>query len=177
MAIIVFCLLFYAIGVLLRLIDSFIFAPDVEAIVVEVVAGFLFAVMFSFDFIAKRKDALLDSADTSLASIGAQESGNEVGSELDVFQSIGVQKSTVTVEAAGVEQKDHSASIKEVIERPSRICPACRKEFTLPVYESDYIVDFGPPKQSNLIKLCPNCGVSIALKRIGSLNEEDIWKE
>ena len=174
---IVFCLLFYAIGVLLRLIDSFIFAPDVEAIVVEVVAGFLFALMFSFDFIEKRKGVLSDGPDMCLSSISAQESGNEVESELDVSESLEVQKSTILVEAAGVEPKNHSLPVKELIERPVRICPACRKEFTLPVYESDYIVDFGSPKQSNLIKRCLNCGVSIALKRIGAVEDEHVWKE
>jgi hypothetical protein len=127
--IIVFCLLFYAIGVLLRLIDSFVFAPDVEAIVVEVVAGILFALMFSFDFIEKRKGMPLDSPDSYLLSIGAQESGNsKVVPDFDVSQSIKVQKSTILVEAASVEPKNYSVPVKELIERAVRICPACRKE-------------------------------------------------
>ncbi len=65
---------------------------------------------------------------------------------------------------------------KATIPLTKLICPACRKEFSLPIYEKDLIVDFGPPKKSNIIKPCPNCGVSIPLKRKVVVEEEDLWK-
>jgi uncharacterized membrane protein len=176
-AIIVFCLLFYAMGVVLHLVASFIFAPDIEAILAEVVAVILLVVMFYLDFIEKRRGTPLDSHRTDLSSISARENVKHVESDPEVIQSVKVQKSTIKVEAAKAEQ-NQSALVKQLITHPTYlICPVCRKEFSLPIYERDYIVDFGPPKQSNLIKHCLYCGASISLKRIGTVEEEGIWKD
>ena len=85
-----------------------------------------------------------------------------------------VQKSTIIFKD---DQKTLLAK-QPIIQLTKVICPACRKEFSLPDYEKDYIVDFGPPKKTNLIKKCPNCKTAVPLKyNIGILEEEDIWKE
>jgi hypothetical protein len=56
------------------------------------------------------------------------------------------------------------------------ICPACRREFELPIYLGDLIVDFGSPKPSNIFKQCTNCGAVVALKQKGA-SEVYVWKE
>jgi hypothetical protein len=45
------------------------------------------------------------------------------------------------------------------------ICPSCRKMFKMPAYLGELLVDFGPKNASNLLKECPNCGATIALKQ------------
>jgi hypothetical protein len=56
------------------------------------------------------------------------------------------------------------------------ICPACRREFELPIYLGDLIVDFGSPKQSSIFKQCTNCGAVVTLKKMGE-SEDYVWKE
>lgn len=56
------------------------------------------------------------------------------------------------------------------------ICPACRREFELPIYLGDMMVNFGPPKTSNIVHQCLYCGAIIALKQKDAI-EEDVWKE
>jgi hypothetical protein len=74
------------------------------------------------------------------------------------------------------EEEEKPPTKQVTIPRTKLICPACRKEFSLPIYEKDLIVDFGPLKKSNIIKPCPNCGAAIALKRKVVVEEEDLWE-
>ena len=94
---------------------------------------------------------------------------------LTFSQPVNIQKSTSILELDLAKPKNHST--QPLITQPTRlICPTCRKEFNIPFFEGNLMVDFGPPKQSNLIKLCPNCEAPVPLKRIGAA-EEEIWKE
>ncbi len=113
--------------------------------------------------------------DTAPASVIAQTSMKKVDSYAELFRQFGVQKTVGRLEADKAEQEKQLPK-KPVIPPTKVTCPTCRKEFTLPNYERNYIVDFGPPKQSNLIKRCPHCDTFIALKQKGSA-EENLWKE
>jgi hypothetical protein len=89
--------------------------------------------------------------------------------------NINIQKSTSALELDLAKQKNQST--QPLITQPTKlICPTCRKEFNIPFFEGNLMVDFGPPKQSNLTKLCPHCEAPVPLKRIGA-KEEEIWKE
>jgi len=87
---------------------------------------------------------------------------------------VNLQKPTRNIELVFGEKKQ---PIKQVVVKPIKLfCPACRKEFSLGSLEGDYMINFGPPKPSNLIKYCPNCRSPISLKRKG-VAEEDIWND
>jgi hypothetical protein len=108
------------------------------------------------------------------APVIAQVSTKKVDSYAELLRQFSAQKTTSKLEADTVEQEKQLPK-KLVIPPTKLMCPACRKEFSLPIYEKDFIVDFGSPKQSNLIKPCPYCQTSIPLKRKG--DQEEIWKE
>jgi hypothetical protein len=87
---------------------------------------------------------------------------------------VNLQKPTSNIELVFGEKKQ---PVKQVVIKPTKLfCPACRKEFSLGGLEGDYMINFGPPKPSNLIKYCPNCRSPISLKRKG-VAEEDIWND
>ncbi len=106
----------------------------------------------------------------------AQKEIEKVDPYAELFRQYGFQKTTSKPEADTVKQEKLSPK-ETVIPRTKVICPACRKEIWLPDYMKEYVVDFGPPKKSNIIKICPSCQASVPLKRIGVLDEEEIWKE
>jgi hypothetical protein len=86
-----------------------------------------------------------------------------------------LQKTTNVVEADVEEQKNQS--VKQLVMEPTKLfCPACRKEFSLGIFEGEYMVNFGPPKPSNIIRYCPHCDSPIGLKRKGIV-EEDPWSD
>ncbi len=118
----------------------------------------------------KETDQALDTAAEPVIS---QTTTKKVDSYEELFRQFGFQSARYKVEADKAEQE--KLPKKPVILPTKVICPACRKEFNLPVYKKDLIVDFGSPKKSNLIEPCPYCGVLIPLKRKG--DQEDIWKE
>jgi hypothetical protein len=90
-------------------------------------------------------------------------------------QPVNIQKCTSVLEVDLAKQKNQPT--QPLIMLPTKlICPTCRKEFNIPFFEGNLMVDFGPPKPSNLIKLCPHCEGPVPLKRIG-VAEEEIWKE
>ena len=109
-------------------------------------------------------------------SVITQTSTKKVDPYVEMLRQLGVQKTARKLEADNAEQQKKLPK-KPVIPPTKVICPACRKEFNLAIYERDYIVDFGPTKKTNLIKICPNCQASIPLKRRGILGEENILKE
>lgn len=91
-----------------------------------------------------------------------------------LIQPVKTQKSTSALDLPIAKQKNQST--KQLIRQPTKlICPTCRKEFNIPFFEGNLMVDFGPPKQSNIIKRCPNCEALVPLKRLGA--KEEIWKE
>ncbi len=88
-------------------------------------------------------------------------------------QAIKVQKSEEKIEIEMSE--DDNQLFKPMKASPSKlICPACRKEFEMPAYLGELMVDFGPRKSSNLIRECRHCGTIIALKQAGASDE--VWK-
>jgi len=91
-----------------------------------------------------------------------------------LIQPVNTQKSTSALDLPLAKQKNQST--QPLIRQPTKlICPTCRKEFNIPFFEGNLMVDFGPPKQSNIIKHCPNCEALVPLKRICA--KEEIWKE
>jgi hypothetical protein len=85
-----------------------------------------------------------------------------------------LQKPKSNIELVFGEKKQPA---KQAVIKPTKLfCPACRKEFSLGSLEGDYMINFGPPKPSNIIKYCPNCRTPISLKRKG-IAEEDIWND
>jgi hypothetical protein len=113
--------------------------------------------------------------DTAPTPVIAQTSTKKVDSYAELLRQFSVQKNINKLEVDKAEQEKPLPK-KPVIPPTKVICPACRKEFSLPIYEKDLIVDFGSPKQSNTIKECPHCRTPMRLKRKGTV-EEDIWKE
>jgi hypothetical protein len=138
-------------------IKRFVSEPDIQEIINEV----------------KEPD---QAPDITSAPVIAQVSIKKVDSYAELLRQFGVQKTTSRLEADILEQEKQLPK-KPVIPPTTVLCPACRKEFNLPIYERDYIVDFGRPKRSNLIKRCPHCQTSIPLKRRGVVEEDDIWKD
>lgn len=106
-------------------------------------------------------------------AVGAIKEPNET---LDTVPSpVNIQKNTNAVEADIAEQKNQY--VKQSLMEPTKlICPACRKEFSLPIFEGDYMVNFGTPEQSNLTRYCPYCQAPISLKRKGAV-EADAWND
>lgn len=113
--------------------------------------------------------------ETAPAPVIAQKEIKKVDPYAELFRQFDFQKAS-TPEADIVKQEKLSPK-KPVIQRTKVICPACRKEIMLPDYMKDYVVDFGPPRKSDVTKICPSCQASVPLKRIGVLDEEEIWKE
>ncbi len=56
------------------------------------------------------------------------------------------------------------------------ICPACRKEFNVSIYQGVVMVDFAPPRTPKLIRSCPHCNADIPVKQKGLISE-DIWRD
>ncbi len=137
-------------------IKSFLSEPDMQEIIKEV----------------KEPD---QSPDTAPAPVIAQTSMKKVDAYAELLRRFGVQKTFSRFEADKAEQEKQLPK-KPVISPTKVICPACRKEFNLPIYERNYIVDFGPSKPSNLIRRCPHCETFVTLKQKGAL-EENLWKE
>ena len=104
--------------------------------------------------------------------VAVKESNKAPGTFVGPFY---IRKSANTVEPDLAKQENPPT--KPFIMQPTKvICPACRKEFNVPFFEGNLIVDFGPPKQSNLTKVCPHCQTPVRLKRNGVADGE-IWKE
>jgi hypothetical protein len=112
--------------------------------------------------------------DIAPAPVIDQATTKKVDSYAKLLRQFSVQKTPLKLEADTIEREKQLP--KKPVIPPARVmCPACRKEVNLPIYEKDFIVDFGSPKQSNLIKPCPYCRTPIQLKRKG--NQEDLWKD
>jgi hypothetical protein len=79
------------------------------------------------------------------------------------------------LQAIRAQEQDNQSFKQLKIERTKLICPACRKELELPIYLGEMMVDFGPPKISNLVRQCRYCGAIIALKQKDK--PEEVWKE
>jgi hypothetical protein len=138
-------------------IKSFLAEPDIQEIIKEI----------------KIPD---QAPDIAPAPVIAQTSTIKVDPYTEMLRQFRIQKTVRKLEA-DTEEQEKQLPKKSVIPPTKVMCPACRKEFNLPNYEIDYIVDFGQPKRSNLIKRCPHCQTSIPLKRSGVVEEEDIWKD
>ena len=145
-------LLFFANALTFNLISSPIFVNDIIAYAFLAAATVVTILTLTILIRDKRKKSTGFDIITE---------SNEVSSK--VSPSISIQKTSSTVEANLAGEKNQSAK-QFVMETAKLICPACRKEFSLPIYQKDLIVDFGPPKQSNIIKNCPNCETPIPLK-------------
>jgi len=115
-----------------------------------------------------------EAPDIAPAPVIAQTSTIKVDPYTEMLRQFSVQKTTSKLDADTIELEKQLPK-KPVIPPTKVICPACRKEFNLPIYEKDFIVDFGSPKQSSLIEPCPYCRTPIHLKRKG--DQEDIWKD
>ncbi len=169
MAVFVCGLLLYANGVAFNLISAPTYIVDIIAFLALAVAVGLTVVTLAIVIRDKRR---ILSARTQKSNVDSVVKLDQPSNTLSSPTVSAVKESGEPLET-GQEQLP-----KKPVIRPTKvICPACRKEFNLPSYERDYIVDFGRPKRTNLIKQCPHCKTSITLKRKGAFEDEDIWKD
>ncbi len=159
MTIFVVGLLFYANLVAFNLISVPAFVFDSIAYVALAAAVALAIVMVT-----------IVNKDKHEAMIAEKQEPNEKADAS--LPKVNLQKPTSNIELVFGEKKQ---PVKQVVIKPTKLfCPACRKEFSLGSLEGDYMINFGPPKSSNIIKYCPNCRSPISLKRKGTA-EEDLW--
>ena len=151
-------LLFYANGIAFGLFASPIFSSEVVAFLVVTVAVALTMIVLTIVFVEKRK-------------------GTRDVKESDEV-AFTVPLPLIAQEDKKIETKPNmygnlliNQEVKIKQERVKLICPACRKEFKLPSYMKDLIVDYGPTKKSNIISRCLNCDQLINLKQESSLQE------
>jgi len=161
-------LLLYANCIAFNLISVPVFVFDIIAYVALAAAVALTLTIVIMD---KRKGLFI-----KIQEPNAIDAVKETNVTTDVVPSpTNLQKTTNIVEADVKEQKNQS--VKQLVLEPTKLfCPACRKEFTLGVFEGDYMVNFGPSKPSNIIRYCPHCDSPIALKRKGSV-EDELWSD
>jgi hypothetical protein len=178
MALLITGLIVYSIGTLTNFFGSpalsvfFIVSQEIAYdIAFGALAVAIALTIITLTIVIRGKDVFAKTRESN--AIGAIKEPNKT---LDTGPSIGkMQKNTTTVESNVANQENQS--FKQSLIKPTRlICPACRKEFSLPIFEGDYIVDFGTPKKSNLTKVCPYCQAPISLKRKGNV-ETDTWND
>jgi hypothetical protein len=191
MVTLVCALLFYANGVAFKLISAPVFAIDIIGYAVLAVAVALAILTLSIVIRDKRRDFFsrthssnfFDSVKESneipytVPSEPAAQEPVKISSKtpLPILFPVNNSSRTDKVEVDKVEQKKQPTK-RLITQTTTLTCPACRKKFDLPIYLGDLMVDFGPPKPSNLIRPCPHCGEFITLKRRGA-EEETVWRE
>ena len=183
-------LLFYANGVAFKLISAPVFAIDIIGYAVLAVAVALAILTLTIVIRDERRGLfyrthssnVFDSAKESNeipctipSKLAAQEPVKISSKTPPIVFPVNTSSRTNRVEADKVEQEKQPTK-RLIIQTTTLVCPACRKQFDLPIYLGDRMVDFGPPKSSSLIRPCPNCGEFIALKRRGA-EEEAVWRE
>ena len=166
-------LLFYANGIAFNLFSAPMFASDIFAFVALAVAVTFAVATLTLIFRDIRSNAIALRTKKQQV-IGFVKESEEASGNPQVPQVVKAQESEekTKIELSELDNKSFN-QIK--IERTKLICPACRKEFELPLYLGELMVDFGPPKQSNLIRQCRHCGENIALKQ--KEVAEEVWKE
>jgi hypothetical protein len=170
LAIFVVGLLLYANGVAFNLISGPTFVNDMIAYGAFTVAVVLTVITLTIVIKNERKGVF---AKTQIPNaIDAVKEPNETPGTV-VSSKVDIQN--INIVEAVPEQTNQP--VKQLAIEPTKlICPACRKQFTLPNYLGDLMVDFGPRKPSNLISQCRHCGASIPLKQKNAA-EENFWTE
>ena len=156
-------LLFYANGIAFGLFASPIFSPEVVAFLAVAIAVALTIIILTIALVEKQKGIedvkeADEAAVTVLSPVNIQEQ-----KKIDLKPN--TDGNLIISQEIEVKQK-----------RVKLICPACRKEFRLPIYMKDLIVDYGPPKLPKIIRRCPYCDQLINLKPENT-PQEDVWKE
>jgi hypothetical protein len=165
------CLLLYAIGIVLNLFASLVFAPDVDAILAETAAVVLIIVMYSIAFVGKRKGVLSETPNIRVIDVIKEPDKAPTAAR----PTVNTQQVTVKNEPKIAEKKEQTAK-QPVVSREKLICPACRKEFDKPSYMEGFTIDYGSPSnQPGKIVYCPHCYQLINLKQRSS-TEEDVWE-
>ena len=174
MAIIVIGLLFYVNIKVFNLFPTPMFVNDIVVFVALGMAVTL-TIVFLTIVVRDKRNAICSKEQKSQSIEGVEES--ERASNPTPLP-ISSQETIIKTEP---KDKNLQAMIPEQKNRlkikPNKlICPACRREFELPIYLGDLIVNFGPPKPSNIVQQCLYCGAIIALKHKDAI-EEDVWKD
>jgi hypothetical protein len=186
-------LLFYANGVAFELISAPVFAIDIIGYAVLAVAVAL--AIFTLSIVIRDKRRGLFYRTNSSNVFDSVKESNEIPctiplemaaqepvkisskTPLPILFPVNTSNRTDRVEAEADKIEQEKQPTKQLIKQTTTlICPACRKKFDLPIYLGDPMVDFGPPKPSDLVRPCIHCGEFIALKRRAA-EEEDIWRE
>jgi hypothetical protein len=110
------------------------------------------------------------------APVIAQTNTKKVDTYDELSRQLGIEN-VINKIGTDTTEKQKQLPKKPVIPPTKVICPACRQEFILPIYERNYIVDFGRTKRSNLIKQCPHCQTPIPLKSNSLTEEENFWED
>lgn len=187
MVIFICALLVYANGVAFNLFSAPSFVNDTVVFAALGVALIFTVITLTVIFrdMGKRGVSVWAKKPQMIASFKAEESisslpeassvgSDSLSSDSQFLQAIKAQRSEERIEIE-LSQQDSQIFKQPKAEPTKLICPACRKEFEMPAYLGDLMVDFGPRKPSNLIKECRHCGTIIPLKQTG-VTEEDLWK-
>ncbi len=175
MAIIVIGLLFFANIKVFNLFPTPVFVNDIVVFAALAMAVALTIIFLTIVVRDKRNADLCPKEQKSQIIEGVKESesaSNTTPLPLNSQETISKTEPNDKILQSMVPEKKNRLKIK-----PSKvICPACRREFELPIYLGDLIVDFGPPKPSNIVQQCLYCGAILSLKQKGA-PEDDVWKK
>ncbi len=159
-------LLFYANGVAFNLFSATTFNIDIIAYSALAVAVTLTVVIMAIVFRDMRNGVFPKTQDSDVVSAIKESERTTCTVPLPANTQENINKTKPKPEDLQASITQKSQPFKQLTtQRTKVICPACRKEFSLPSYQKEFIVDFGPPESSNLIKTCPYCEASIPLKQ------------
>jgi hypothetical protein len=165
--IIVSGLLIYADGIVLGIFST-LGAQDIVAYGTTVLAVVLTFLILAVNY----KDAPKGKFSDTERVQGTEVSKESNKTTKDMGATVKVQhaqlKQSSIVQSSRSFKNQPKAISEEVQEKVKHVCPACRKELTLPSYLADYILDFGPPKNSNQFISCHYCNTTIRLKQKGT---------
>ena len=160
-------LMVYADGVALNIFPAPV-AQDLISYVTLAAAVALTAFTLGMDSKDEREDRLLRTFDVQVTETAKETNRAKENAALPITTQ-SKRQNQPSIPRPVVHSIDNK---KIVIDRAQEtvkiICPACRKEFILPSYLADYVLDFGPPKQTNRIINCHYCETLIRLKQKGS---------
>jgi hypothetical protein len=166
-------LLFYANAMAFNLVSAPMFANDIVAYVALTVAVIFAISTLTLIFRDMQSNAVALRIKKQQVICAVKESEEASGTvPLPDPPRENISEEKIKIE---LSEKDNQSLKQLKIERTKLICPACRKVLELPIYLGEMIVDFGPPKTSNLVRQCRYCGAIIALKQKDA--PEEVWKE
>lgn len=165
--IIVSGLLIYADGIVLGIFST-LGAQDIVAYGTIVLAVALTFLILAVNYKDASKDKFSDTERVQGTKVGKETNKTTEDTGVTIKEQLAQLKQSSITKALGQSRINQKAISERVQEKVKLVCPACRKELTLPSYLADYILDFGPPKNSNQFINCHYCNATIRLKQKGT---------